>query len=91
MVDPLHEFGPPPPIRMGRNWHPLRRFEVRQEPFGLVLIRGNALIAVRSEASTILDRLDGTRTLGELEREFDPSALSLIGELFRRNLIDMTA
>jgi len=90
MVDPLHEFGPPPPIRMGRNWHPLRRFEVREESFGLVLMRGNALLAVRPEASPILDLLDGTRTLGEFEREFDPGALSLIGELFRRNLIDMT-
>jgi radical SAM protein with 4Fe4S-binding SPASM domain len=91
MVGPLDEFGPPLPVRMGRNWRPVRRFEVRQEAFGLVLIRGNALLAVRPEAAAILDRLDGTQSLGELEREFDAVSLSLIGELFRRNMVEMTA
>jgi len=33
MVGPLREFGPPPPVQMGCNWRPLRRFEMRQEPF----------------------------------------------------------
>jgi radical SAM protein with 4Fe4S-binding SPASM domain len=89
MVGPLREFGPPQLIRMGRNWRPLRRFAVRQEPFGLVLMRGNALMAVRPEAKAILNRLDGTQTLGELECEFDSKALALIGELFRRNMIEM--
>lgn len=89
MGEPLREIDPPPSIRMGRDWRPLRHFEVRREPFGLVLIRGNALLAIRHEAAPILDHLDGTRTLGELERELSPAAISLIGELFRRNLIEM--
>lgn len=89
MVGPLHQFGLSTPVRMGRNWRPVRRFEVRQEPFGLVLMRGNAFFAVRPEAIAILDCLDGTQTLGELEREFDPAALSLIGELFHRNMVEM--
>jgi radical SAM protein with 4Fe4S-binding SPASM domain len=89
MSGPLDDFDPPPPVQMGRNWRPQRRFEVRQEPFGLVLMRGNALLAVRPEAAAVIDHLDGTRTLGELERELSPAALSLIGELFRRNMIDI--
>jgi pyrroloquinoline quinone biosynthesis protein E len=89
MVGPLREFEPSPPVRMGRNWRPMRRFEIRQESFGLVLIRGNALLAVRPEAMTILDRLDGSHTLGDLKHEFTPAGLSLIGELFRRNMVEM--
>jgi radical SAM protein with 4Fe4S-binding SPASM domain len=89
MVEPLREFDPPPPVRMGRNWRLVRRFQVRQEPFGLVLMRGNALLAVHPEASAILDRLDGTRTLGELERALEPAALALIGELVRRKMVDV--
>ncbi len=89
MTSTLRDFDPPPPVQMGRNWRPRRRFEVRQEPFGLVLMRGNALLPVRPEAAAVIDHLDGTRTLDELERELSPAALSLIGELFRRNMIDM--
>lgn len=88
MTGPLDKFKPTP-VRMGRNWRPLRRFEVRQEPFGLVLIRGNALLAVRSEAIPLLEHLDGSHTLTELEHGFGSTGLSLIGELFRRNMVEM--
>ncbi|GAB4534990.1 MAG: hypothetical protein Kow0063_18720 [Anaerolineae bacterium] len=91
MVGPLSEFGPPPPVRMGRNWRPLRRFDLRQEAFGLVLMRGNALLAVRPEAIPILDHLNGAHTLEDLEQAFGPVGLSLIGELFQRNMVEMKA
>jgi len=52
-------------------------------------MRGNTFFAVRPEATPILDCLDGTHTLGELEHECTPAALSLIGELFRRNMVEM--
>ena len=88
MTGPLDEFNPAP-VRMGRNWRPIGRFEVRREPFGLVLLRGNALLAVRPEAMPILNHLDGTRTLGELEGTFGSTGLSLIGELLRRNMVEV--
>jgi radical SAM protein with 4Fe4S-binding SPASM domain len=88
MAGPLDEYAPPP-VRMGRNWRPLRRFQTRDESFGLVLIRGNAVFAVRPEASALLDLLDGTHTLDELESSFGDVGTSLIGELFRRNMIEI--
>ncbi len=88
MTGPLDEFNPAP-VRMGRNWRPIRRFEVRHEPFGVVLLRGNALLAVRPEAMPILNHLDGTHTLGELDQAFGFTGLSLIGELFRRNMVEV--
>jgi pyrroloquinoline quinone biosynthesis protein E len=90
MTGPLSEFGPPSPVRMGRNWRPLQRFEVRHESFGLVLLRGDAVLAVRREAAPLFKYLDGTHTLAELEQVLAPAEMSLVGELFRQNLVEMT-
>lgn len=80
-----------PTLQMGRNWRPLRRFDVRREPFGLVLIHGNALLPVSPEAAPLLAYLDGSHTLGELEAIVGRDGISFIAELFRRNLVEMIA
>lgn len=90
MTDRLSEFELPV-LQMGRNWRPLRRFDVCQESFGLVLIRGNALLPVSQEAAPLLAYLDGSHTLGALEAIIGRDGLSFIAELFRLNLVEMIA
>ena len=85
---PLERFDLPV-IHMSPQCRPQGRFKIRQENFGLVLLNGNAILPVRPEAVTVLNRLDGKSTLLELEPEIGSNGMTLIGELVRRKMVEM--
>jgi pyrroloquinoline quinone biosynthesis protein E len=70
---------------------PLARYIMRKEDFGWILIKGNQVIPVRQRAEKILMKLDGTVTLGEIQKEFGSGALSFIYSLYVRDFIEFRA
>jgi len=78
------------PLHLYAWWRPVAKYEIRREEFGLVLMRGNAIIPVSLETAPLLTLLDGTNSLKELASSHGQNALSLIGELYQHGLIEMS-
>jgi radical SAM protein with 4Fe4S-binding SPASM domain len=68
---------------------PVRRFVLREESFGFVLIRGSRILPIAKEARVLLDVCDGTRTLLEIRERLGQGALDFIGELYERGLVEL--
>lgn len=68
---------------------PLQRFQVREETWGLVLLRGNRIFPVRKEAAPVLAMLDGHSSLADIQTNLGTAALSLVGALYERGLISL--
>jgi radical SAM protein with 4Fe4S-binding SPASM domain len=68
---------------------PLRRFSMRREAWGLVLLHGNRLMSVRSEAAPVLDALTGHTPLSEIQSRFGQAGLSLVGRLHQQGLVTL--
>lgn len=87
---PLEE-GPASPRTMNLPGarRPVARFESRDESFGRLLIRGGAILPVSDQANELLDRLDGSLTLAEIEAHFGSGALALVGLLVHKGLVEL--
>lgn len=68
---------------------PVPCYNVREESFGWLLMRGSRVIPVSSKAGPILARFTGEVTLGEIEQEFGSGALSFIYSLYVRGFIEL--
>lgn len=86
---PLHDAPPPAKLRLQAHMRPVRRYQIREEAFGYVLMRGNAIVPVRLEAWDILQSLDGATTLQQIKQTFGAPGLALIGMLYLRGLVEM--
>jgi radical SAM protein with 4Fe4S-binding SPASM domain len=65
------------------------RFETRPESFGWLLIRGGRVLPVSVSAQPLLEALDGSLTLLELERRFGREGLSFVGLLLQKGLVTL--
>ncbi len=68
---------------------PVPCYNVREEDFGWLLMRGSRVVPVSSKAGPILARFTGKVTLAELEQEFGSGALSFIYSLYVRGFIEL--
>lgn len=68
---------------------PVPCYNVREEGFGWLLMRGSRVIPVSSKAGPVLARFTGKVTLGEIEQEFGAGALSFIYSLYVRGFIEL--
>jgi hypothetical protein len=91
MRQPLspHEIAPLPALRLNAQMRPMRRFEMREESFGYILMRGNVIVPVRASAREILDALNGATNLAQIKHAFGVEGLSLVGSLYQRGLVDL--
>ena len=69
---------------------PVGRYSLRAEEFGYVLVHGNRIVPVTAAARSVLDACDGHTTLEQIERQFGPEALSLVGSLYHRGMMELT-
>jgi radical SAM protein with 4Fe4S-binding SPASM domain len=92
MRDPILEKEPEPQeeLILYEGAHPVGRYALRAEEFGYVLINGNRIVPVVAAAKPVLDTCDGHTTLRQIERQFGPNALSLVGSLYQRGMIEFT-
>ncbi|HID29273.1 MAG TPA: radical SAM protein [Desulfobacterales bacterium] len=79
---------PPERIVLYEGWRPVRSFNVRQERFGYVLMRGNRIAPVAFEDKAVLDACDGQRTLREIEGQLGARGLKLVAQLYKKGLIE---
>lgn len=76
-------------ITLYEGLRPVRNFDIRQEEFGYVLMRGNRIVPVVFEDKVILDACDGQITLRECERRFGARGLELVAQLYKKGLIEL--
>jgi len=79
----------PPELDLYENSYPLLECTIRTEPFGYALIHGHALLPVTFAAKSILDQLDGRRTLKQLQHTMGQDALDFIGTLYVHGLLSL--
>ena len=84
-IDP----NPPPEMSLPAHGRPVARFEKRPESFGWLLIRGGQVQPVLARARPLLEKLDGSLTLAEIERRFGQEGLSLVGLLASKGLLSL--
>lgn len=87
--EPIREQEEPEPLAFYEGLRPMARFAIEPQSFGFALIRGNRVIPVAPSAKSVLDALDGTLTLREIRQQFREEALSLVGSLYRKGLIEL--
>ncbi len=64
---------------------------VRAESFGYALVRGTRIVPVTAQARSVLDILDGRRTLQQIRDDLGQEALDFVGTLYQRGLISLEA
>lgn len=91
MRDPILEknLEPPQELILREGAHPVGRYALRVEDFGYVLVRGNHIVPVVAAAGPVLNACDGHTTLRQIERQFGSDALSLVGSLYRRGMVEL--
>ena len=80
---------PPEEVTLYERCRPVRNFDIRQEEFGYVLMRGNRIVPVAFEDKAILEACDGQITLRELESRFGARGLELVAQLYKKGLVEM--
>jgi len=92
MRDPFLERDPEPreDLTLYGGGRPVGRYTLRAEEFGYVLVSGNRIVPVIAAARPVLDSCDGHTTLQQIEQKFGPDALSLVGFLYQRGMIELT-
>ena len=80
---------PPEQITLYEGLHPVRNFDIRQEEFGYVLMRGNRIVPVAFEDRAILEACDGQTTLREFESQFGARGLELVAQLYNKGLVEL--
>lgn len=80
---------PAMPTTLYEDLRPVGVYQLRQEDFGYVLMRGNRIVPVPREAKIVLDACDGKATLKEIKAKFGQSALNLIGGLWEKGLLEL--
>jgi len=80
---------PPEQITLYEGLHPARNFDIRQEEFGYVLMRGNRIVPVAFEDKAILEACNGQITLREFESRFGARGLELVAQLYKKGLVEL--
>jgi radical SAM protein with 4Fe4S-binding SPASM domain len=92
MRTPIHDAPPSSPVELSlyERAHPIAHFTLRDEPFGLVLIRDSHVVFVDPHVKPILDACDGTITLHHVQHRFGQVALNFVGFLYQEGLVELT-
>ena len=69
--------------------YPVPVYNVRQEEFGWLLMRGRQVIPVTWQAGGVLALFDGRHSLGDIEEEFGAGALAFVYSLYLRNFVKL--
>jgi hypothetical protein len=67
---------------------PRAQCHLRQEEFGMVLMRGNKVVPLASQDVPVLMACDGAHTLSEIETQFGKRGLRVIVGLQQRGLVE---
>jgi radical SAM protein with 4Fe4S-binding SPASM domain len=86
---PLTQARPPERVSLHERLRPMRRYRIRQEDFGYVLMRGNRVAPVPFEDKPILDACDGRTTLRQIEHRFGQHGLGLVAALYQKGLLEL--
>jgi len=76
-------------LRFHPDLCPVSNFTVYPQEWGLALLGGNRVVAVKAAAAPLLRMMDGTIPLSVIEERFGPPGLSLVGTLYQRGLISL--
>lgn len=88
--DPLPLYSKPPQhITLYEALRPIGSYHLRQEEFGMVLLRGNRIVPVASEDMPILSACDGAHTLRDIQQHFGARGLRVIVGLHQKGLIEL--
>jgi radical SAM protein with 4Fe4S-binding SPASM domain len=88
MRGPLTADETPPPIRLSPDWCPVPTYlELRMEPFGPVLLRGNRVVPIQPEMLQVLEACDGRTPLATLEKRFGRWGIEVIAALAQRGML----
>jgi radical SAM protein with 4Fe4S-binding SPASM domain len=86
MTEPLYEIEPKT-VQFDPSWKPVARFRIREEAFGYLVTRYNWSIPVAFTAKPVLDAVNGTNTLAEIQEQFGNEGLDLIGRLYQEDCL----
>ena len=88
---PILEKEPKPPgeLTLYEGARPVRRYTLRAEDFGYVLMRGNHIVPVTIAARPVLNACDGKTSLLQLQERFGQEALDFVGSLVQKGLIEL--
>jgi len=75
-------------VNLDETLCPSPKYITREEDFGLALVRHTQVIPVSFKARKIIDMINGSTTLGEIEKKHGGAALSFVYSLYIRNFID---
>jgi len=93
MQEPLAASLParqPLSMQLYRNARPQQNFTLRREEYGYLLANRNQLVPVKLEAKPVLDAMDGSSTLQEIQATYGQPALTLVAYLFNKGLVRLT-
>ncbi len=76
-------------VTLYEGLRPLAQCHLRQEEFGMVLIRGNKIIPLPSAEMPLLLACDGSRSLREIEQKFGASSLRVVVGLHQKGLVQL--
>jgi radical SAM protein with 4Fe4S-binding SPASM domain len=80
---------PPERISLYEGLRPVGAYQLREEEFGYVLMRGNRIVPVAFADEVMLDACDGQTTLKEIEADFGVEGLRLVAMLAKRGVIEL--
>jgi hypothetical protein len=91
-ADPLMRGSLPqsslPSLRVFAGLRPIRKFDIRPEKEGALLIRMNRVSLVTSLGLTVAKAMDGKATLADLNNQYGQEAVVLSIELYEQGLIE---
>jgi len=69
--------------------YPSLQCQIRPETFGYVLIQGQSILPVTSQAKLVLDNLKGQKTLRQIQYDFGQEALDFVGTLYLHGMLSL--
>lgn len=79
----------PERISLYEGLRPVGAYQLREEEFGYVLMRGNRIVPVTFADKAVLDVCNGQTTLKEIEADFGVEGLWLVAMLAKRGVIEL--
>ncbi len=94
-ADPLMRGPIPMPAQSSRRvfagLRPMKKFEIRYETEGALLVRRNRVVTVTARGAEVAQTMDGSTTLGDLNRLYGQEALQLAFELYEQSLLELAS
>lgn len=69
--------------------YPLLQCQIKPEKFGYVLLQGHSIVPVTPQAKSVLDNLNGQKTLRQIQHDFGQEALDFVGSLYLHGMVSL--